>query len=349
MAGGGSSATVTVEPISKDAASCWGVEAVRAQTQADNPVTTAYAAVLGLIGTVGLIRQWNALDRSLDIAERQVDVAEAYYDLAKQNYDEITVEAYTCQKDLFNVYKTDFEAYGKQFVDFAAANKEYTPDYDLYAGRAAAGVGAQFSRLRQRRSRQRSKYATGLCCNENLQLDVAMAMAMTEHTNRGYRYEDQRRIQIDQWYWARCEAAANFVAQMRANIISGVNSGTANAAQGISAVGGAVGRLNEAAGGQQQSLQNIASFFGTLSNGAFGLAGGVLGYNSTGGGTQFQLPGFGGSAGPQNPSASGTLGDAGGGFLSGFTGGRTTSAGIVGGAGIAAGGAGHNLNTGGFF
>ena len=314
--GGGGGATVNVEPISKEAAECWGYRAVQEHETQQFPVTQAYAAILSLIGTVGLIRQWDALDRSLDLAERQTDTAEDYYDLSLRNYEEVTIRAFECQKELFDRYTADFADCADIFVALGKDPKEYVAGYALYGGRAAAGVGAQFSRLRQRRQRQRSKYATGACCNENLQLDIAQAVAMTEAKNRGYRYEDQRKIQLDQWYWSKCESVATFVSQMRAHVISGVNSGVANATGSIGAVGGAVGAIGQAGASQQGALENIASFFGSLSNGAFRLAGGFLGYNSIGNGSQFNLPGF-QSVGPQTPTTDSFIGGSGSGYVGG--------------------------------
>ena len=311
--GGGGSATVNVEPISKEAAECWGVEAVKEHNQAQSPVTTAMAALLGVIGTVGLFRQYAALDRSLDLAERGVAVAEDYYRLSLRNYEEIAIRAFDCQKEIFDEYTGQFQDFGRKFVECASTADytciEYAPDYALYEGRAIAGVGEQFSRMRARRQRQRQKYATGLCCHENLMLDISQAAATNEAINRGYRYEDQRRLQYDQWYWQRYVQAAEFVSNMRAHAISGVNGGVANATGALSGIGQAVGQIGSQTANQQRALENMASFWGSISNGAFGLMGSLMGFNSIGGGTQFNIPGMGPSA-PQGMAQQPMLGSS---------------------------------------
>jgi hypothetical protein len=322
MSGGG--ASVTVEPISKDAAQCWGLEAVKEHNTAQQGINDAYQVVLGIIGTIGLFRQWDALDRSLDIAERHVAVAEDYYALSERHYEEVALDAYTCQKELFQKYVDDFADCGKLFVDTAKAEVTYTPDFALHEGRAMAGVGAQFSRLRLRRNRQRAKFNTGECCAETLMLDVAQAVALTDAGNAGYVYEDQRRIQLDQWFWARFESAANFISQMRATVVSGVNGGVANTTGAIGAIGGAVGRLGEATRMQQDALNNMASFWGSISNGAFRMMGGMQGYGAGGGASPFA----GATMGPQMPAMGDFVGGAKAGGLTGnpghMTGGQFT-------------------------
>ncbi|MFV0512503.1 MAG: hypothetical protein ACK5MY_02535 [Jhaorihella sp.] len=226
-----------------------------------------YMGILaGLVGTYGLIRQYELMERQVDLNERVVDYTE-------RNYDEIALPAYEHNEDLFVRYETDFAPYELEYINEAKSKLEYTPDYEGQAGRAMAGVGEQFTRLRQRRTRQRRKYATGECCSENLLLDVMQAQALAQASNRGYRYEDERKLRLEEWYWSRYASGAQLVETMRANVISGVNSGVANAS-------GAVGQITAAARGATDAINTRASFFGTLSNGAFQLAGFDWGRNS---------------------------------------------------------------------
>ena len=235
---------------------------------------------MAALGTYGVIQQYQLLERQTDLNERTVDYAERYLQLAERNYDEITLDAYTAQKALFDRFTSQFAPFELEFLNEAKSRLNYEPDYEGQAGRATAGIGQQYTLLRQRRRRQRSKYATGECCHEELMLDIMQATALSDATNRGYRYEDDRKLRLDEWYWQHYSQAIQLVENMRANVITGINSGVANATGAVSAITGMLSQMNAAVRGASDAMQDQASFFGTLSNGAFRMMGFNWGRNS---------------------------------------------------------------------
>lgn len=232
-----------------------------------------WGTFVNLLGVYAVTQQYDLLERQTDLNERTVDYAERYLELAEDNYQDITLDAYQRQSDLYDRFTTLFQGFEQTFLDAASPLREYTPDYATQQGRATAGVGQQFSMIRQRRARQRSRYAAGECCHESLMLDIAQAQAMGDAMNRGYRYEDEKKYRMDEWYWQRFSQAMQMVENMRAGVITGLNGGVANATGAVGAIGSAIGQLSNAVRGASSAMQDQASFFGTLANGAFQYSG----------------------------------------------------------------------------
>lgn len=232
----------------------------------------------GIIGVYGFIKQAELLERQVDLQEDLVAHGERYLTLAERTFDEVTLDAYTCQKSLFERYKDDFDACMDFYVSESKRLTEYTPAYALQEGRAMTEVQGAFDKARLRRQRQRGKYNTGQCCYEETFFAVAFAQTTVDAANHGYRYEDDKKIRLDDWYWRRITTGAQIVENMRSHVISGVNGGVANVSGGLASIGGALGELRGAVEGEAAALRDRASFFGTVSNGAFRMAGFSQGY-----------------------------------------------------------------------
>lgn len=322
-------------------------------------LTNARNLLLGLVGVYGVIRQQQALEDQIDLQERVVDQADDYLSLATRNYDEvtkanyeevvrptfeqITVPAFECQKDLFNRYEGDMRGYELRFLDDAFCEpKLYEPDFCAAQGRAMSTTQAQFDRARQDARRRRGKYASGACCSEEISFSIAAATARVGAANAAYRDEVRLKLELDQWYFRRRAAAAEFAANTRAQVISGVNGGIAAVNSGLSAlnqsvsgagaaigaVGGAVNGLTSAARGLGDAFGAQGSAFASLSNGAFSF----LGYQTTQQGGAFQglgtVGGFGFNQSPVtapqagqfvNPGTYAPFESSNGGVLGGFS------------------------------
>ena len=337
------------------------VNCLNSTCEQNDSLAAARNLLLGLVGIYGVVRQQQALEDQIRLQERVVGQADCYLDLAKRNYDEvtranyeeivrptfeqITVPAFECQKDLFNRYVGDMRDYEIRFLaDAYCEPKSYDPDFCTAQGRAMSTTQAQFDRARQDVGRRRGKFASGRCCSEEIQFSLAAATARVGAANAAYRDEVRLKFEIDQWYFRRRAAAAEFAANTRAQVISGVNGGIAAVnsglsalAQGVSAttsavgaVGGAVSGLTAAAGGLGDAFGAQGSSFAAISNGAFSF----LGYQTT-----QQSGGFGGfgfGQGPATvPQASGFVNPgfyapfepSGGGVLGGFSSPVTANAG----------------------
>lgn len=250
--------------------------------QREDDKISLMSSFMSLLGTYGLIRQWELLDRQTDLNERMVDYSERYLMLAEDNYQDITLDAYTGMRQLFDRFVANFQAFETEFLNFASQDKTYTANYPLHEGRAMAGVGQQYSLLRQRRARQRRRYDRGLCCSEDLTLDIAQAQALTDAAQRGFRYEDEKKMRLDEFFWSKYSTAMQMVENMRANVITGLNGGVANATGAIQAISGVLSQGIQATRGASAAIQDQASFFGTLSNGAFEAIGFSRGRQSVG-------------------------------------------------------------------
>jgi len=307
------------------------ISCLESQCQQNETLTNARNILLGLIGVYGVIRQQQALEDQIKLQERVVGQADDYLQLAQRNYDEvtksnyeqvvrptfeqITVPAFQCQKDLFNRYDGDMRDYELRFLDDAyCLPKEYTPQFSAAQGRAMSAVQGQFDRARQDAARRRGKYASGRCCSEEISFSIAAATARVGAANDAYREEVRLKFEIDQWYFRRRAAAAEFAANARAQVISGVNGGVAAVNSGLSALSGAVGAasasvnaigtavgsLTRAAGGLGEAFAAQGSSFAAISNGAFSF----LGYQTTRQPTSFGFGGFQQQAPVQVPQAS---------------------------------------------
>jgi hypothetical protein len=229
--------------------------------------------LMGIIGVYGFIRQAQLLERQTDLQEKVVEQGQDYLELAERTFEEVTLDAYRCQKSLFQRFRDMFQRCESEFLEESKRLVEYEPKYKLQEGRALSSVQSAMDRARKRRSRQRGKYATGQCCHEEIWFAMETARLEVDAVNHAYRYEDDKKIRLDDWYWARQSTGAQLVENMRAQVINAVNGGVSNVSGGLASIGGALGELRLGTAGLSGAIRDQASFFGTLSNGAFRAAG----------------------------------------------------------------------------
>lgn len=282
---------------------------LRAQYYADTAGFRAVKeALLFAMGTYGVIKQWESLDEQIKLNERGVDQAQEYLELAQKNYEEITVRAFDCNKKLFDDYYEDCGPCEATFKERAFEKYGFEPDHETSLSRAVSSARQAFTSSTKSQKRATSRFAVGMREELNHRRDVRQALAESHAVNIAYRFEDERHLTWDSYYWKRNQAGAAFCENMRAHVISGVNQGTANATGGIQGVGGGVGAINNAIANASGALTNMATFYGGLASDAFGFlgaqienqngvsfAGGMLtnGFRGTGGNS------FGPSVSPQ--------------------------------------------------
>lgn len=129
-------------------------------------------------------------------------------------------------------------------------------------------VQQQFDLAQQAASRRRGKYASGQCCSADVSFAIAAATAKVTAANEAYRSEQARKFELDQWFFRRRAAGAEFAAGARAHVISGVNGGIAAVNSGLSALAQSVSSINSGLGA-------IGSATSAFSNATNGLAGAV--------------------------------------------------------------------------
>lgn len=230
-------------------------------------------AIGGIGAAAGSAAMARAANKAADAAMRQVELAE-------RNYNEVILPTWERMRDYYDRYVVSFSPYEATYLAQAQSLIFYTPDFSTQESRAVAGVSSRFSRTRQRRNRLRLKYNYGLCCHENLLLDMAEARAMVDMANQGYRYEVERKQRLDEWYWARQSQGAAMVEAMRAHAMSGANRSVVSATSGVSAAAQAAQGVTSAANAQMGAMEHISNQFSSVFNGASAYSGFMQGFGS---------------------------------------------------------------------
>lgn len=226
-----------------------------------------------IIGIYAYVKQWEAIKEQIKIAQRYVAIAERYLSLAEDNYHNIAVPTWERQRDLFDRYKTDFAHRENEYVAEAFRLKEYQPDHKLWEGRALGMVQSRFDRSIQQRMRQIGKYNRGRACHESLQFAIMRGLATVDAMNHGFRYEEEKKRFLDQWFWQRQTAGVKVVETMRGHVISGINGGVAGANSAMQVVGSSVRNLGSATEMLMGAWANMADFWGGIGNSAMQMAG----------------------------------------------------------------------------
>jgi len=247
-----------------------------------------------LMGVYGLIKQHELLDRQMKVAESMLALQQEYLGLSKANYFDIVVPTWTRQKDLYDRYVSQFAPYETAYMEDSFRLKEYTPQYALQEGRALAGVQNKFDKAFLQRRRQMGKYNSGRCCSEGTKFAILTALAKIDAANHGYRWEEAKKLQLDEWYWKRRTDGARIVDSMASRVVSGINGGTANAISGMNSMGNAYQGMQAAGNSVMGALSNQASFWGSVANFGFKNAGYFAGRDSV---SPFGQVGMGGGSG----------------------------------------------------
>lgn len=285
--GTGGNASVTVEAISPGAAAQFGENAANAWSAVyETEVDRKYAVedrrvqwqevLAGLIGTYSIVQQYNLNRRMVELAERAQDSADELKDLSIQNYNEIIKAAFDKACDYWNRYLNTLSQYEPRYMQDAFANTDYDPEYATQKGRAMAGVQRSFDVAIKAAHRARSPYAVGACCDATTRLNIARANAMVALSNASYRYEDQKKITLEEQYFQRKTAGMRVLASI-AGLAGNMMTGAAGlSSAGINAVSNAVSQGNDAYGQMANAVAGMGDFWGTIGSGAFR----YMGYNS---------------------------------------------------------------------
>lgn len=310
--------------ISKSAAECWGKGAVDCRNSFER---TWLPALAGIIGTYGYIRQYELQRDALALQERAIRVAERGIELAERNYNEIAVPVFQRFRDYFDNCVDKMKEYQTRFIEKAFECEEYEADYEGQAGRVKGRISANFDSIRMKVRRSRGKYSTGYVCNEDIRLGIAEGIALSDATNRAYRYEDAKKIRLDQQCFERCQVAASLANSISAQAFNGLNGGASLTQSGLARIQTAQGQLAQAQNNAAQQTSQFADFFGGIANGAFQFVGfstfqapqqsgvfgapqGFGGLNNSGG--FLNLSGQGGSGGGLFGQIAGAAGSLGG-------------------------------------
>lgn len=264
--GGGSEGAWVTEPM---AAGSYG--SVTAASQARQ--VTWQSLLAGTVGTYAYVRAHQLQSRMVDLYKRGVEQADEYLRLAQRHYGEIALPTYERQRDHFDFVVRNWRPKMAAYIDEGMRLKNYTPDYTSQMGRFMGLAQAEFDKARRQRGRMRGKFELGRACHEDTIFSIRAAEARVAAASAGYRFEDNKKMEMEQWYWQRWSAAADLMSASMANTISGINQGSATATTALSSVGAAVERGQGARSYLgAQGIGGQRNMFGQLSQGAFGWA-----------------------------------------------------------------------------
>ena len=284
--------------ISKAAAQCFGQGAA-------NTIRSLLTPLIGAISTFGYVQQFNLQQDALALAERGVVIAERTIELSERNYNEIAIPIFQRFRDYFDDCVPDMKNVQRAFIDKSMACEEYTADFDGQEGRARGQVAPQFDAARKQVRRSRGKGSIGYVKDQDIRISIAQAVATSNAVNLAYRFEDNRKIVLDQQCFERCQAGAAMASSITAQAFNGLNGAASVVNSALSQVQGATGNLIAQLNETAQSVQNNADFFGSIANGGFRFLGantfqgpqsnGVIGspFGFGGGGGGFGLGSFG--------------------------------------------------------
>ena len=226
-----------------------------------------------LLGTYALIKSYEMYKEQLKIAKEILRQQEDYLTLAKRHYNEINLPSFERVRDLFDRYVTKFQHYEERFMSDAFRYDEYDPNYDVQEARVFSKAQVQFDRALRQKIRARGKYNAGRPCRDTTWFSVMSALAKVDAINHAYRYEEHKKRELDKWYWQRKLAGAEFETNLANRAVSGLNRGVAVSVQGLNAVGAAYDNLVSAGRMVQEGYQVMGSFWASIANGAFRMAG----------------------------------------------------------------------------
>ena len=269
--GGGGGASGDVDAWNQKAlnGASWGA----LDLQIKSREVTWRSVLAGLVGAYSVVRQYQLNKRMVDLQERSVKVAEEYLKLAQRAYDEISLPTFNRLRDHFDYARDKWRPRLDEFMAEAFRLKEYRPQYAIAQGRAMSTVQSEFDKARKMRQRSRGRYEIGRACHEDILFAIAGAQARVAAADAAFRYEDTKKLKLDEWYWQRQSAGADAAANGLANAISGLNGAVAGVASGLSAISTGVARVAQAANQAEGAYGNMRDYWGTIGNGAFGMGG----------------------------------------------------------------------------
>lgn len=288
--------------VGKEAYSLMCANAEKVVKSANTSTLTYQAIANAFITGIGLIKQYNALEKQGELADAQRDVALRGITLSERNYNEMALPAYKKAEEYFHVYfRRQWETKLKSIAECGLKDCEYVADYARWIGRGLADVVKVVSAAKLSSKRLIDSYSAGLCCEQDYRFAELQAVLVSDTINFGRVYEDDYKLKRDQFYWNRQTTVAN--------MIQNLGSLAANINQfGKSAVNQALSLQLQAGQGFDRAVESgfaalgqQANFYGSL--GGFAGAQSGRAYGQSVGETIFGESGLFGITPVQNPTS----------------------------------------------
>jgi len=294
----------TVIPLNKEAAAQQGADSLalyREWEKYDKAKDSFWSNFsTGLLTLLGAYKQYDMYEQMGDMYEAQKEYLDETREIMSDNYNTLFKPQYQASTGHLWGYVNNW---GKGVIETAAACGtricEYVRDPEVF-NRAMAQVPSFVNKAKRIGMRSLKRGQVGICCDNEFRFGALQAGLMTKALNLAERYEDDKALRWNQFYWGRMSGAAAMAGNqysVAANLVSGAASGLSNV---VGQMGQSVGQGAQVAELGMNALGNKANFWGGLS----GTAGMFMG-NQAGSQSMSPLSGiFGGGSPAASPSNS---------------------------------------------
>jgi hypothetical protein len=229
---------------------------------------TAYLAwAQALTVALGAYKQYKMYDQMGDMYQAQQGYIEKQRELIDSQYNELSKPQYQKSSDFLWQYAQPFsKSILETVIKCGIKVCDYVKDGNSY-NRAVMKIGPSIARARRRSFAQVGVGQIGLVAENEYRYTELEARLMTKSIAVSERYEDQRKLQWEQFYWTKMTASG----QIAQNIMStGANllTGGANGIQNVISAMSDSARVGSVIAGQQatamQGQINTIGGIGTM-------------------------------------------------------------------------------------
>jgi hypothetical protein len=252
----------------------------------------------GVLALLGAYKQYDMYEKMGDMYEAQKEYLDETREIMKDNYNSLFKPQYQASTGHLWGYVNNW---GKDVIETAAACGtricEYVRDPEVF-NRAMAQVPSFVNKAKRIGMRSLKRGQVGICCDNEFRFGALQAGLMTKALNLAERYEDDKALKWNQFYWSRMSSAAAMAGNqysVAANLVSGAASGLSNV---VGQMGQSVTQGSQVSELGMNALGNKANFWGGLS----GTAGMFMG-NQAGSQSMSPLSGIFGGGSPTTTSS----------------------------------------------
>jgi hypothetical protein len=253
----------------------------------------------GVLTLLGAYKQYEMYKQMGDMYEAQKEYLDETREIMKDNYNSLFKPQYQASTGHLWGYVNNW---GKGVIETAAACGtricEYVRDPEVF-NRAMAQVPSFVNKAKRIGMRSLKRGQVGACCDNEFRFGALQAGLMTKALNLAERYEDDKALRWNQFYWGRMSSAAAMADSQYKNAISLVTGASTGLTNIVSNMGQSVTQGSQVSELGMNALGNKANFWGGLS----GTAGMFMG-NQAGSQSMSPLSGIFGGGSPTTSSGS---------------------------------------------
>ncbi len=286
----------TVIPLNKEAAAQQGADSLalyREWEKYDKAKDSFWSNFsTGVLALLGAYKQYDMYEQMGDMYEAQKEYLDETREIMSDNYNNLFKPQYQASTGHLWGYVNNW---GKGVIETAAACGtricEYVRDQEVF-NRAMAQVPSFVNKAKRVGMRSLKRGQVGTCCDNEFRFGALQAGLLTKALNLAERYEDDKALRWNQFYWVRMTGAAAMAGNqysVAANLVNGAASGLSNI---VGQMGQSVSQGAQIADIGMNALGNKANFWGGLGS----IGGTILGNNQGSGSVMPSMNIFGGGS-----------------------------------------------------